>query len=326
MPDLPYLPMFVTDLLGDTMDLSAEEFGAYHLLLYALWRNRCRPIDADPTRLAGLCRVSVRRWKQKLAPRLLEFFDQDLLKADQKIQQKRLKAEWDKRSKKTEQQSEAGKRSAEARALKNNKTPSTDVATDEPPPLQRDCERNAEREHQRKPRNVATSLELKKERVLADRVFNTRARDPAPARDNPSASTQPPAISPDDVAALSERILEITGASYETHSNWHFLGSTVQGWLSKHSPETILSAVRKGMAKATEPPRSPKYFNPILNEIAALERGETLAQAGPVEPRKSALERVLENRPNFTKELLALRKNGGDVAAENRALEILGEA
>jgi uncharacterized protein YdaU (DUF1376 family) len=39
MSQAPSMPVFTDALLGDTMRLSTEEFGAYCLLLFVTWRN-----------------------------------------------------------------------------------------------------------------------------------------------------------------------------------------------------------------------------------------------------------------------------------------------
>src|SRR5262245_46223928 len=86
------MPVFTDALLGDTMHLSAEEFGAYMLLLFTMWRNNGRPLDDDDLALARICRVSVRRWREKLRPRLIGFFE--AVDNSQKLSQKRLVKEW----------------------------------------------------------------------------------------------------------------------------------------------------------------------------------------------------------------------------------------
>jgi uncharacterized protein YdaU (DUF1376 family) len=86
------MPVFTDALLGDTMHLSAEEFGAYMLLLFTMWRNNGRPLDDDDLALSRICRVSIRRWREKLRPRLIGFFEP--VDNSQKLSQKRLVKEW----------------------------------------------------------------------------------------------------------------------------------------------------------------------------------------------------------------------------------------
>src|SRR6185312_5754586 len=84
------MPVFTDALVGDTMHLSAEEFGAYLLLLIATWRNNGRALADDETKLARICRVSTRRWRERVRSVLVEFFDTN----DGYWHQKRLEKEW----------------------------------------------------------------------------------------------------------------------------------------------------------------------------------------------------------------------------------------
>ena len=84
------MPVFTDALLGDTLHLSAEEFGAYCLLLFATWRNNGSAIGDDDRKLARICRVTIRRWHDKLRPVLIPFFCVD----DGFWHQKRLEKEW----------------------------------------------------------------------------------------------------------------------------------------------------------------------------------------------------------------------------------------
>lgn len=55
------MPVFLGDYLRDTGDLSAEEHGAYLLLLMRLWAARGH-LSSDPSRLARLACVDPSRW------------------------------------------------------------------------------------------------------------------------------------------------------------------------------------------------------------------------------------------------------------------------
>ena len=89
MSQAPCMPLYTDALLGDTLHLSVDEFGAYCLLLFATWRNNGQPLPDDDRSLARVCRVSDYRWK-KLRPRLVPFFDI----GERKWRQKRLEREW----------------------------------------------------------------------------------------------------------------------------------------------------------------------------------------------------------------------------------------
>jgi uncharacterized protein YdaU (DUF1376 family) len=71
---LPNFPMHVDDLLQDTTHLSTEELGAYLLLLLHMWKSCECKLRLDHTYLAGIARVSPRRWRF-MRERLLPFFE-----------------------------------------------------------------------------------------------------------------------------------------------------------------------------------------------------------------------------------------------------------
>lgn len=123
MSKAPSMPVFPDALIGDTTDLSMEEFGAYCMILFVTWRNNGQALADDPVRMARVCRVSERRWTNELRPVLARFFDL----TGGTWRQLRLEKEWDFVAKKTACQSDKGKKSAEAKAMKNNKTSSTAV-------------------------------------------------------------------------------------------------------------------------------------------------------------------------------------------------------
>ncbi|EBE3375532.1 DUF1376 domain-containing protein [Salmonella enterica subsp. enterica serovar Carrau] len=70
MAALPYMQLYIADYLADTMHLSAEEHGAYLLLMFNYWQTG-RAIPKN--RLAKIARVSNERWGT-VEESLKEFF------------------------------------------------------------------------------------------------------------------------------------------------------------------------------------------------------------------------------------------------------------
>src|SRR5271165_4871609 len=89
MSKAPAMPVFTDALVGDTLHLSAEEFGAYFLILIATWRNNGQALPDDDARLRRVTRITPRRWP-KVREILLPFFTTD----DGFWHQARLEKEW----------------------------------------------------------------------------------------------------------------------------------------------------------------------------------------------------------------------------------------
>ncbi|ENG6935202.1 DUF1376 domain-containing protein [Escherichia coli] len=70
MAALPYMQLYIADYLADTMHLSAEEHGAYLLLMFNYWQTG-KPIPKN--RLAKIARLTNERWAG-VEPSLREFF------------------------------------------------------------------------------------------------------------------------------------------------------------------------------------------------------------------------------------------------------------
>lgn len=71
MAALPYMQFYVADYLADTVHLTAEEHGAYLLLIFNYWQTG-KPLRAD--RLHRITGISEERWP-KIAETLVEFFE-----------------------------------------------------------------------------------------------------------------------------------------------------------------------------------------------------------------------------------------------------------
>lgn len=107
-----WMPLYVRAFLTKTTQLSGEQAGAYlHLLLHSWLLG---PLPDDDAKLARMARFSLRVWKTSLRSEVLSFFDL----GPSGWTQKRLEIE---RLKATEI-SNAARRSANARWLKNKKT------------------------------------------------------------------------------------------------------------------------------------------------------------------------------------------------------------
>ena len=109
MATLPYIQLYVSDYLADTMHLTAEEHGAYMLLIMNYWQTE-KPIPKN--RLQGVTRMFNDRW-DSVQQTLNEFFEID---ENGDWFHKRIQQDLQKVKEKSKQASEAGKKSAIKRA------------------------------------------------------------------------------------------------------------------------------------------------------------------------------------------------------------------
>lgn len=84
MSKFPFMPMFIDAYLADTTHLTAEEHGAYLLLLMAMWR-RGGWVPNDDKDLAKFCCCHPKRW-----PRVKKRLMPMLIKKDGELSQKKL--------------------------------------------------------------------------------------------------------------------------------------------------------------------------------------------------------------------------------------------
>lgn len=153
-----FMPWFFGDYIKDTADLTAEEHGAYMLLLGHMW-NRGGRLPADPERLSRLAAVTAKRWAGVWAT-IGRFFDED----GGEITQRRLAAELSKALDLRAEASRAGKASAEARRSKyGSAQPSngtrTVVRTELERPFERPFERSSEKRSERTPNSSPSPSE-----------------------------------------------------------------------------------------------------------------------------------------------------------------------
>lgn len=113
MSKTPFMPLWVSDFLGDTMDLDACEIGSYLLLLMAQW-NRGGSISNDPAKLKRMARGG-RNWPEVWAV-IGRFFSEDA----EGLFSKRLRLEQQNVAAKRIVNSQSGAHGAAVKALKRN--------------------------------------------------------------------------------------------------------------------------------------------------------------------------------------------------------------
>lgn len=125
MSERPFMQLYVSDFVGDTLALSAEGVGSYMLLLMAMW-NANGSLPMDDTKLARIVRMTRRKWLT-VAPEVMPFFAVE----DGVVTHNRLTKELQKSERKSTIRAAAGSAGGTAKALKNN-DPHVANATDLP--------------------------------------------------------------------------------------------------------------------------------------------------------------------------------------------------
>jgi uncharacterized protein YdaU (DUF1376 family) len=113
MSEKPFMQLYVSDFLGDTLHLSTEQIGAYMLLLMAMW-NAGGTLPDDDSKLARVVRMSVKKWRA-VQPDLLAFFN----RVDSTLSHNRLTKELQKSEGKSQSRASAGAEGGRAKALKD---------------------------------------------------------------------------------------------------------------------------------------------------------------------------------------------------------------
>jgi uncharacterized protein YdaU (DUF1376 family) len=125
MSERPFMQLYVSDFIGDTLQLSTEQIGAYMLLLMAMW-NAGGKLPADDKKLSRIVRMSVKKWRS-ISAEITPFFEGD---ADH-IWHNRLTKELRKSERQSQSRSDAGAKGAAAKALKNNNRPQANAKAKE---------------------------------------------------------------------------------------------------------------------------------------------------------------------------------------------------
>ncbi|MET2825484.1 YdaU family protein [Mesorhizobium shangrilense] len=116
MSERPFMQLYVSDFVGDTLQLSTEQIGAYMLMLMAMW-NAGGTLPDDDVKLSRVVRMSVKKWRA-ISADLLTFFE----RASGEISHKRLTKELRKSLVKSEARAAAGALGGAAKVLKTRES------------------------------------------------------------------------------------------------------------------------------------------------------------------------------------------------------------
>lgn len=112
MSKAPFMPLWVADFLGDTLDLDATEIGAYMLILMAQWQRGGASLPNDEKKIQRVARCG-RNWAKVWAS-IERYFDED----EDGIFSKRLRFEAQNVAAKREVNAQNGARGGSAKSLK----------------------------------------------------------------------------------------------------------------------------------------------------------------------------------------------------------------
>lgn len=116
MSERPFMQLYVSDFIGDTLSLSTEQIGAYMLLLMAMWNAGGR-LPSDEAKLARVARMSVKKWKA-ISGDLIPFFEV----GETDIRHSRLTKELQKSESKSQSRASAGAAGGRSKALKDKQS------------------------------------------------------------------------------------------------------------------------------------------------------------------------------------------------------------
>lgn len=269
---LPFMPFFVSDYLADTTHLTCEEHGAYLLLLFAMWKSGGSLPD-DDVALSRIAHLSVTRWK-KMRSNIVAFFRS----SGAILTHKRVSTELRRSEEISNLRSEAGKRGADAKALKSHKP---DEANASSLPQQNESKPQASHISQFTDTNSSSTA-------------SNQSPAPEPTAPEPRAA---------DCVRIGQRITDLMGVTNDPRwvGNW----SIVQVWIAQGFDENldiwpvVSSIVERKKASGDAMPGTLKYFSKAIAEHHAART------SGPVRCGKGAV----------STEYLTVKKGSSEFAA-----------
>lgn len=71
------LPIWMDAFVRDTLEMEADEVGAYFLILGSMWSRRDCSIPKDARKIARIARVSQAKWRNRIGPAILPLLQSD---------------------------------------------------------------------------------------------------------------------------------------------------------------------------------------------------------------------------------------------------------
>lgn len=264
-------PFWVDSFQRDTQHLSADEVGAYMLILMAMWTRESCDLPNDDHRLSRIARVSLRLWRDRIGPVIRAFLSVD----GDAVVQKRLRKEAAYVEAELIRQSDR-KRGVQAEPQGSN-------------------------EHSQKDGKKSSKLLKSKEQGPTADISTEATTEPTFLQpNNPTVGVEEvPSSTPKEeeearASPILNRVMEAVGidpvspppywrgkAAAENVVLWMGLGLTV---------DEIVEAARQSRLTHPEPPDGPKALDGVMNKRASSKRaaaakakkaGKTAAAAPP---------------------------------------------
>lgn len=242
MGDTPFMPLWVADFLGDTLDLDAKELGAYMLILMTLWQ-RNGVLSDDQKKLKRVSRIG-RDW-----PKVWAEIGRYFIHENGTITNKRLTQELQKVAAKRAANAQSGARGGRAKALKYKERAlaNATISPKQPEPYP---EREEKREAKASPKKRATSMP--ENAVISDRQIEIASEH---------------SHGPDEARLQFERFKGSAIAKGRTYASWNAAWSN---WFRSEFFKPITNQITEinGGPHGTSPSTANPNADPTAHAIA----------------------------------------------------------
>ena len=281
MSKTPFMPLWNGDLLADTLEMDATEFGAFMLLIIAQWQRKGESLPSDEKRLQRVARVG-RAWP-KIWANIQRFFDTD----DQGVYSRKCRILFQNVALKTIVNSQNGARGGVAKALKNNNTGLANAKDS----LKRNSSISEPEPYIREEPNGSLSFHLSPQPDFVDEISQAIASYNASAEQVGWPKVQ--AITAARRASMKARLVDSGGLSgwdialAKARASPHLCGQNDRGWTASFDFLTS----QKSFAKLMEGNYDAKHGNSKLSGSGASGTGPTMGDALAFAARRKAAQR-----------------------------------
>lgn len=272
-------PLWVDAFQRDTQHLSADEVGAYMLILMAMWTRESCDLPDDDHRLARIARVSLRLWRDRVGPAIRAFMQAD----DGVVTQHRLLKEAAWVEAEVQKQSDR-KRGAHAEPQGNN-----------------DASEKVAKKYDK-------PLKSNKTQPSTDNTTEQARTHPSQQPNNPTRVEEEGSSTPKEEEARAKplivRVMEAVGIDPSAPPKYWRGPAALQNlgiWLALGlTPEEVVTAAKNSRLEHPDPPDGPKALDRVMEACANQKRNEKpqrKRKAKPIPPpptpdeQRAALER-----------------------------------